>query len=133
MSEMRYKTYSARVEYDDDDRVLHGRIVGIADVVSFHAKDVDGLRHAFEDAVDDYIATCAKIGKVPQRTYSGRLMLRIDPETHAKAAIAAQLSGKSLNQWGEEALAAAAGRLDLEPSPREGRLKRRDARMLARA
>jgi len=31
-------------------------------------------------------------------------MIRVAPETHANAALAAQLAGKSLNQWGEEAL-----------------------------
>ena len=29
-------------------------------------------------------------------------MFRISPETHRKAALAAELSGKSLNQWTEE-------------------------------
>jgi hypothetical protein len=37
-------------------------------------------------------------------------MFRIDPAVHAKAALAAQLSGKSLNQWAEEALRDAADR-----------------------
>ena len=35
-------------------------------------------------------------------------MLRVKPEVHARAALAAQLSGKSMNQWSEEALASAA-------------------------
>jgi len=32
------------------------------------------------------------------------VMFRVAPEVHAKAALAAQLSGKSLNQWAEEVL-----------------------------
>jgi predicted HicB family RNase H-like nuclease len=32
-------------------------------VVSFHADSVAGLRAAFEEAVDDYLETCAKLGK----------------------------------------------------------------------
>jgi predicted HicB family RNase H-like nuclease len=35
-------------------------------------------------------------------------MLRVDPEIHSRAAIAAELVGKSLNQWSEEILAEAA-------------------------
>jgi predicted HicB family RNase H-like nuclease len=35
-------------------------------------------------------------------------MLRVDPEIHSRAAIAAELAGKSLNQWSEEILAEAA-------------------------
>jgi predicted HicB family RNase H-like nuclease len=58
--------------------------------------------------VDDYVATCAKIGKTPQKPYSGQIMVRVDPQVHANAAIAAELSGKSLAKWTEEKLAAAA-------------------------
>lgn len=36
-------------------------------------------------------------------------MFRISPEVHRKAAQAAELSGKSLNQWAEEVLDRAAG------------------------
>ena len=109
MNVLTYKTYSARVEFDAQDNVLHGRIAGIRDGVTFHASDVDELRRAFREAVDDYVETCAKIGKAPQKSYSGQLMLRVDPEVHASAARAAELAGKSLNQWGEEVLAKAAG------------------------
>lgn len=65
---------------------------------------------AFHEAVEDYIETCAKIGKEPQKTYSGQVMFRVSPEIHRKAALAAELSGKSLNQWAEEVLDRAAGR-----------------------
>ena len=37
-------------------------------------------------------------------------MFRIPPEVHARAALAAQLAGKSLNQWAAEVLGAAAER-----------------------
>lgn len=36
------------------------------------------------------------------------MMFRVDPEIHAKAARAAALSGKSLNQWAADVLAEAA-------------------------
>ena len=106
---MTYKGYAARIEYDDDDRIFTGRIAGIRDGVGSHADTVDGLRQAFHEAVEDYLETCAKIGKEAQRAYSGRVMFRVSPETHRKAALAAELSGKSLNQWAEEVLDRAAG------------------------
>lgn len=108
MSAMNYKGYSARIEYDDADEIFFGRIAGITDGVSFHADTVKDLKAAFHEAVDDYIRTCAAIGKPPQKSYSGQLMLRVSPEVHAAAARAAELSGKSLNAWGEEALKQAA-------------------------
>jgi predicted HicB family RNase H-like nuclease len=103
-----YKGYNARVEYDDDDGVFFGKIAGIRDGVGFHADTVADLRAAFRDAVDDYVEACAQIGKDPQKPHSGNLMLRVDPEVHARAATAAELAGKSLNQWSEEVLAKAA-------------------------
>ncbi len=106
---MIYKGYAARIEYDDDDRIFTGRIAGIRDGVGFHAESVDGLRLAFHEAVEDYLETCAKVGKEPQKAYSGRVMFRVSPETHRKAAMAAEISGKSLNQWAEEVLELAAG------------------------
>lgn len=101
---MIYKGYSARIEYDDEDGILIGKIAGIRDGVGFHAENVEDLKEAFHEAVDDYVETCAKIGKEPQKPYSGRVMFRVDPEIHRKAALAAELSGKSLNQWAEEVL-----------------------------
>ena len=105
---MTYKGYSARVDYDDADRILTGRIVGIRDGVGFHADNVEALREAFREAVEDYIETCARIGKKPQKPYSGRMMFRVNPEVHRRAALAAELAGKSLNQWAEEVLERAA-------------------------
>lgn len=104
---MTYKGYSARIEYDDEDGILFGRIAGIRDGVGFHADTVEDLRTAFHEAVDDYLEICAKVGKEPQKPYSGKVMFRVSPELHRKAALAAELAGKSLNQWAEEALARA--------------------------
>ena len=109
MNTMSYKGYAARIEFDDEDGILFGRLAGIRDGVGFHADTVAELRAAFHEAVDDYVATCAKLGKPPQRAYSGQVMFRIAPETHRKAALAAELAGKSLNQWAEEVLDRAAG------------------------
>lgn len=106
---MSYKGYTARIEYDDDDEIFIGRLAGIRDGVGFHADTVEALREAFHEAAEDYIETCAKIGKQPQKAYSGQMMFRVDPEVHRKAALAAELSGKSLNQWAEEVLNRAAG------------------------
>ena len=108
MNTMTYKGYTSRIDFDDRDDLLVGRLLGIQDVVSFHADSVAQLRDAFHEAVDDYLQTCEKIGKPPQKPASGKLMLRIPPEVHGAALIAAQAAGKSLNQWAAEVLASAA-------------------------
>lgn len=101
---MTYKDYCARLEYSDEDGCFIGRVAGIRDIVAFHGDSVVELRAAFEEAVNDYLATCEREGLKPQRPYSGKVMLRIPPEVHARAAMQAEAHGKSLNQWVAEAL-----------------------------
>jgi predicted HicB family RNase H-like nuclease len=104
MSIMTYKGYSARIAFDADDEIFFGSLAGVSDVIGFHSDTVAGLKQAFHEAVDDYMATCEKLGRSPQKPYSGKMMFRVDPEIHARAAKAAELAGKSLNQWAEEVL-----------------------------
>jgi len=108
MNTMKYKDYTARVEFDDRDNIFIGHILGIADVVGFHADNVGDLHKAFEEAVDDYIEACVSLGKKPEKPVSGKIMLRVPPEVHSAAQIAAQAAGKSLNQWASEILRNAA-------------------------
>lgn len=107
MSTMTYKGYAAKIQYSDDDACFIGHIAGIRDVIGFHAESVKELRMAFEEAVDDYLATCEKIGRAPQKPYSGKLMLRVPPEVHARAAMMAEAHGQSLNQWASDVLSKA--------------------------
>lgn len=104
MNMMTYRGYFARVDFDGEDEIFFGRIAGISDVIGFHGESVVDLKQAFHEAVDDYIKTCSEIGKEPQKPYSGKMMFRVRPETHRRAALAAELLGKSLNQFAEEAL-----------------------------
>ena len=104
MNTMTYRGYAARIEYSDEDECFVGHIAGIQDVIGFHASTVEELRAAFRESVDDYLETCEKLGRKPQKSYSGNLMLRVPPEVHAAIATAAEVSGKSINQWAAEAL-----------------------------
>ena len=63
------------------------------------------LRAAFKEAIDDYLTTCGKLNRPPQKPNSGKLMLRVPPEVHAAVAVAAAVRGKSINQWAAETLA----------------------------
>jgi predicted HicB family RNase H-like nuclease len=108
MNTMTYKGYTARIEYDDADRIFVGRLAGIRDIVGFHGSTVDELQAAFRESVDDYVTACAKLGQTPQKPASGKLMLRVAPEIHSAALVAAQASGKSLNQWAAAVLQSAA-------------------------
>ena len=102
---MTYKDYAATIEFDPDDEIFIGHLAGINGIIGFHADTVSSLTAAFHEAVDDYIETCARIGKPPQKSYSGQITVRVDPQVHAPAARAAELSDKSLAKWTEESCA----------------------------
>lgn len=101
---MMHKGYHSKIEFSEDDGCFVGHILGIRDVVGFHGESVEELKAAFEEAVDDYLDVCERAGKEPNKPFSGKFVLRVDPELHAKAAIAAESSGKSLNQWAAETI-----------------------------
>jgi predicted HicB family RNase H-like nuclease len=104
MNTMTYNGYSARVEFDAEDRLFVGHIAGIRDIVGFHGESVAELEAAFREAVDDYLAACKKLKQPPNRPFSGRVMLRLPPEVHARASAAAEVTGMSFNQWAARAL-----------------------------
>jgi predicted HicB family RNase H-like nuclease len=81
-----------------------GRINNIRDVISFQAGSVEELDAAFVEAVDDYLDFCATRGTEPDRPFSGRFLVRVDPEDHRAAALAADRAGVSLNRWVEAAI-----------------------------
>lgn len=108
MNKMKYRGYTARIEYDEEDRIFVGHLAGIKDIVGFHGSTVDELDGAFHESVDNYIAISEETGRVAQKPYSGKLMLRVPPNVHAAVATAAQVNGKSINQWASEILKKAA-------------------------
>ena len=104
MNTMTYKGYTARVEYDERDDIFVGRILGIRALISFHGETVVQLRRRFESAIKDYLADCRERGLRPEKPVSGKVLLRLAPEVHGAALVAAQAAGKSLNQWASEIL-----------------------------
>ena len=104
MTPMTYKGYAARIEYSDEDGCFVGHIAGISDIVGFHGDSVEEMRAAFHEAVDFYLESCEKMGIPPKKPYSGKLMVRMPPEVHARAAMTAAASGKSLNAWAAEVI-----------------------------
>lgn len=115
---MNYRGYTAKVAYDADDRVFHGRVEDIADVISFEGESVDELEAAFHVSVDEYLSFCAERGVTPERPCSGKLVLRMSPEQHRKVREEAEATGDSINSWILAAIEQRlAGRHTAHPSP----------------
>lgn len=111
---MKYKQYNAKIEFDADDRMFHGQVLGINDVVHFQGASVQELEKGFHASVEDYLAFCKSRGEKPDKPYSGKLVFRTSSENHRKLAIAAELAGKSINQFLEDAALHTAFGLDAD-------------------
>jgi predicted HicB family RNase H-like nuclease len=101
---MEYKGYTAVVEFDEDAGVFSGHVVNTRDVITFEGETVGELKQAFHDSVDDYLEFCAERGEEPDKPFSGKFVVRLDPDVHRKVFVAAARAGKSLNNWVAEAL-----------------------------
>ncbi|WP_084632080.1 type II toxin-antitoxin system HicB family antitoxin [Oceanospirillum maris] len=94
---MKHKGYLGSVEFDLNQQLLHGKIEAVNDLVTYEAKDIAGLKAAFEEAVDDYLATCEEQGKAPDKSMNGSFNIRIGEELHKKACLRSLEKGCSIN------------------------------------
>jgi predicted HicB family RNase H-like nuclease len=120
---MEYKGYLGKVEFDDEAGIFHGEVINTRDVITFQGESVAGLRKAFQDSVEDYLAFCASRGEEPDRPFSGQFVTRIPPELHRRVSAAANREGKSLNAWITEQLQAAIAEADTGSTRRAKRPK----------
>lgn len=105
MTCLTYQGYFGSIETSVEDECLFGKIQFIDDVVLYEGQTVPEIKKAFEDAVDRYLAHCAKTAKEPCRPFSGSFNVRIDKEAHRKAAQSAFEKGVTLNEFVAEAIA----------------------------
>jgi predicted HicB family RNase H-like nuclease len=101
---LEYKGYNGSVLYSAEDKLLHGRIVGIRDAISYEGKDVKGLEKNFKAAVDEYLRFCVEEGKKPDTPFKGSFNVRLNPDLHKRAALYAEEHDLKLNSVVHEAL-----------------------------
>ena len=101
---LKYKNYTGMVEYDSDGKIFTGEVLGLRDVITFEGRSPKELEESFCKSVDLYLEMCANDDVAPQKPFSGRFNLRIDPELHRRVAERAALAGESLNGWIAEVL-----------------------------
>lgn len=96
---MTYKGYGSTIRFDDEADLFHGEVTGLRDVVTFQGRTVDEVRAAFRESIDDYLDFCASRGEAPDKPYSGRFLLRVDPALHRRLVELSTDEGESLNNW----------------------------------
>ena len=103
-STLDYNGYIGSVEYNDEDEVFHGRLEFIRDLVTYEGTDARGLKQAFREAVDDYLALCQEEGRSPDVPLKGSFNVRPGRDLHRRAMIFARRKGVNLNTLVSEAL-----------------------------
>ena len=99
MDTIKYKGYEARIGYIEGDDVFYGRVLGVRDIITFEGTSIEELHGAFAEAIDDYLEYCQQEGIQPEKSYSGKFLIRTSPELHAKFSQIAEKEETSLNQW----------------------------------
>jgi predicted HicB family RNase H-like nuclease len=95
---MKYKGYVGQVVYDDEAKIFHGDVIGLKDVITFQGQSVQELEQAFKDSVDDYLEFCHSRGEKPDKTFSGNIRVRMNPQLHEHISLEAAQKGISLNE-----------------------------------
>ncbi len=98
MTLLEHKGYTGTAELSVEDGVFAGKIAFIRDVVTFESGTAAGLMRAFREAVDAYLADCAKSGKVADKPFKGQFNVRTSPNVHRAYAMLAAERGVSFNE-----------------------------------
>ena len=94
-----YQGYTGVFEFDPEMALFAGHVVDLRDEIYFEGESVDELTDSMRRAVDHYLSVCEMRGDQPERPFSGRFNVRVEPATHRRISAAAAAAGLSMNEW----------------------------------
>lgn len=83
---MKYRGYYGSIEASEEDNCLFGKLEYIRPLVNYEGETVAELRKAFEEAVNDYLADCAKMDVDPEKPCKGSFNVRVGQQRHLRMA-----------------------------------------------
>ena len=99
-----YKNYTGTVEYYSEDKIFYWKIAMIDDLITFEADNVSDLEKEFKKSVEEYVKTCNKLWKKPEKEFKWIFNVRIKWNLHKQAYANAIKENISLNKYVERAL-----------------------------
>lgn len=96
---MEYRGYTASIEYDEVDKIIVGRVQGIKAIIAFDGLNTEELQTKFHDSIDGYLQVCKEQGREPNKPYSGKFVVRMQPDEHAIIAHQSKEMGMSINNY----------------------------------
>ena len=103
-SVMEYNGYHAKIEFDNQDNIFVGTVMGLNDRLAFHGRSINELEVSFQNCIEDYLDLCKEIRKQPEKEFKGIFNVRISPDSHREAVMEAAIDGVTLNQFVAEAI-----------------------------
>lgn len=104
LNTLRYKGYFGSVEVSVKDQIVHGKVLGLYDSITYESDDIKNIQKVFEEAVDEYLDDCKMLNRNPNKIPSGKFSLRIPAMLHKALEIEKELTGASINQITENSL-----------------------------
>lgn len=99
---LKYKGFTAKIEYSPDDEVFFGRVLNTREVITFEAGNAKDLKKEMSGTIDFYLESSAENKKEVKKNYNGKLLFRLPDDLHESIETAAASAGKSINEWGRE-------------------------------
>ncbi len=97
MELLTHNGYKGTVETSIPDGVIHGKVLFISDLVTYQGTTIPELIAAFNEAVDDYLATCKEIGKEADKPAGGAFNVRVGEERHQNLILRSLQDNTSIN------------------------------------
>ena len=94
-----YQGYIGVFEFEPESDSFHGRVINTKDVIAFYGASVVELRKEMQRSIEEYLAFCRERGRRPEKPFSGKLMLRTNPQLHRRIALEAARRRLSMNAY----------------------------------
>jgi predicted HicB family RNase H-like nuclease len=98
MNILEYRGYQGTAELDLDRKICRGKVLFITDLVTYETNSIALLQQEFESAIEDYLETCAQLGKEPIKPANGLFNVRVPPELHRDVVLKARREDMTLNE-----------------------------------
>ncbi len=96
---LEYNGFIGEVDFDENARTFYGKVVNANVLISFRGQTVDELEKSFRDVIETYLEDCRQEGREPEKPYSGKITLRVEPAVHKRVAIKAASCKESMNEY----------------------------------
>ena len=101
---MKFGRHVAVISYDPEIEMFRGEFVGLNGGADFYADTLKSLRKEGEKSLKIFLDFAKEKNISPEKRFSGRLVLRLDPEIHRLYKLRASAKNVSLNQLLNETL-----------------------------